>query len=110
MESNYSRCNLATVKTWDIDRVFQWALQTLGPVTAEKLKSNEVDGEALVMLEYQDCYCMQIPAGPRRKLMAAIAEYKGVAPGVVSPGVSKYPSHFSTPLNELMDMAWAQGY
>lgn len=65
-------------RTWSVDQVYDWAKAKLGEKTAQKLKDGEVDGEALLLLQYQDCYGMQIPAGPRRKLLSAVAKFNGV--------------------------------
>jgi len=61
------------VKSWTVEQVYQW-LKPVSETAAEKLKKEEVDGDALLQFEYRDFYYLQIPAGPRRKILGAIAE------------------------------------
>jgi len=74
-------------------------LEQFGEVTSTLLRQNEVDGAALLMLDYQDCYHMHIPAGPRRKLLTAIAKKVG-AP---IPPPSYLPTNFK-PYNVLKNL------
>lgn len=53
-----------------------------GQYTADTFKENEVDGEALLALEFPDFYDMGIPAQSRRRILHAIAAANGASEGV----------------------------
>jgi hypothetical protein len=74
------------VKQWTKDQVYYWVSQ-FGTQTAQRFKDEEIDGEALLLLEYADFYSMHIPAGTRRKILAAVAAVHGVQG--VKPSMSK---------------------
>lgn len=63
-------------KSWSVEEVFEWAKQ-YGEVTAQRLLKNEVDGDALLQMDYRDFYHMEIPAGPRRKILSQLAALQG---------------------------------
>jgi len=93
------------VSKWSIDQVHDWAKQ-FGCRAAGLLKENEVDGAALLLLQYQDFYSLQFPAGPRRKILSAVAQLNGV----VIPSSSFLPGDYKpfTLLKNMITEAEAQ--
>ena len=60
------------VSDWTIAHVLEWARKIVAEKHALKLKEQEVDGSALLLLTKEDLMKAGIPLGPAANLAAAI--------------------------------------